>query len=282
MLLFVNLKVFNLFYCSNGIIIFENRKNTDQLEMGKPAKKRKKRKPLYIRIITNRKFILFILIVLSVVFFSHWIFKSKVKGISIDYMKVDVLTVSEEKALKKYSNAYHLETAQKHGITVPFKSKKEMLNSASAFMRTYDLVLIDDNKYYEVPGLTHSLAYLKSDAKDFLDDLGEDFQHKLKELGLRSYRFSVTSILRTLDDQKGLRKSNINATDNNSAHYYGLTFDLSQTRFFESGDSNPIYSYRLRNILLRELIRMQNEGRCYVLLEKQTKCIHITVRKKQI
>lgn len=246
--------------------------------MSQTKKKKKKRKPWYIRLLTNRRFILFIFIVLSIVFLSRWIITSKVKGISIDYMKVDVLSASEEKALKKYSNAYHLEIAKKNGITVPFKSKEEMLNSESAFKSTYDLAKIDDNQYYEVPGLTHSLAYLKSDARDFLDDLGKAFQNKLKEMGLRSYRFSVTSILRTLDDQKGLRKTNINATDNNSAHYYGLTFDLSQTRFFESGNSDPIYSYRLRNILLRELIRLQDEGRCYVLLEKQTKCIHITVR----
>lgn len=247
--------------------------------MGRPSKKKKKKRPLYIRILTNRKFIFFVLVILSIILGSRWLLNSTAKGISIDYMKVDVLSKDEQKALKKYSNAFHLEVAQKKGITTPFKSKEEMLNSASAFMSTYDLEKVDDNRYYEVPHLTHSLSYLKGDAKDFLDDLGENFQNKLKELGLRSYRFSVTSILRTKDDQKGLRKTNVNATDNNSAHYYGLTFDLSQTRFFESGNSDPIYSYRLRNILLRELIDMQDQGRCYVLLETQTKCIHITVRK---
>jgi hypothetical protein len=69
----------------------------------------------------------------------------------------------------------------------------------------------------------------------------------------------------------------VNATPNNSSHYYGLSFDLSQTMFYESGKKDPIYSYRLRNLLLRELIKMQEEGKCYVLLENQTKCIHITV-----
>lgn len=245
--------------------------------MAKLTKKKKKKRPTYVRVLTNRKFIVFIVILLAIIICSRWLLKFTDKGLSIDYMKVAILSTDETKALKKYPNAYHLDIAQMNGITTPFKSKEEMLNSASKFISIYDLKKIDDNRYYEVPLLTHSLSYLKSDAKDFLDDLGKNFQNTLSELGLRSYRFSVTSILRTLDDQKGLRKTNVNATDHNSAHYYGLTFDLSQTRFFESGNSKPIYSYRLRNILLRELIRMQDQGRCYVLLEKQTKCIHITV-----
>lgn len=119
---------------------------------------------------------------------------------------------------------------------------------------------------------------MKEDAVDFLDNLGLRFHKRLNELGVRNYKFSVTSVLRTTNDQKGLRKSNVNATPNNSSHYYGLTFDLAQTQFFESGKKEAVYSYRLRNLLLRELIELQEQGKCYVLLENQTKCIHITVR----
>ena len=110
-----------------------------------------------------------------------------------------------------------------------------------------------------------------------MDDLSKRFRKTLKEKGIRNYRFTISSVLRTKNGQKGLRKSNVNATPNKSSHYYGLSFDLSQTMFYESGGKNPIYSYSLRNLLLRELIQMQEEGKCYVLLENQTKCIHVTV-----
>jgi len=137
---------------------------------------------------------------------------------------------------------------------------------------------IDDTPYYELPLLTNSLPYLQADAVDFLDVLGQRFEDRLNNDGVRAYRFSVTSVLRTEKSQQNLRKSNVNATKNISSHCFGRTFDISQTRFFERGNPTPIYSYRLRNLLLRVLIEMQNEGLCYVLLESQTKCIHVTVR----
>ena len=223
------------------------------------------------------KWVLFLFAAVILFLIFKWIAGRASTKMSIDFVKVDFLSLAEKKALKKYSNAYHLEAAQEKGLKNPIKSKQHLLDNPTLIDK-YKLVKIDDNRYYEVPGLLHSLPYLKSDAKNFLDDLGRRFQQTLNELGLKTYRFSVTSVLRTQDDQKGLRKTNVNATDNDSAHYFGLTFDLSQTRFFEKGNSDPIYSYRLRNLLLRELIIMQEEGRCYVLLENQTKCIHITVR----
>ena len=199
-------------------------------------------------------------------------------GRSEDQVPVPVLTKEENKALRRYGNEYHLKAAKSKGLKTPLSSNKEAKSDADAFADRYGLEAITDHKYYEIPLLTSSLPYLKPNGKRFLKLLGERFCDRLEEMDMIDYRFSVTSILRTLEDQKTLRKSNINATPNSSSHCYGLTFDISQTRFFERGISTPVYSYRLRNILLRELIEMQNEGLCYVLLESQTKCIHVTVR----
>ncbi len=226
----------------------------------------------------KQKIAIYLLVLLGVFLLIRVSLKMLIKGKTIDEVSVQVLTPAESKALKKYPNVYHLEVGQNNGIPKPFKSQKEMLEHKNKYVRNYDLALIKDCRYYEVPHLSHSLPYLKEDAKDFLDDLGIQFEKSLAAQGIRPYRFSVTSIMRTQNDQKGLRKTNVNATPNNSSHYYGRTIDLSQTRFFERGKSEPIYSYRLRNLLLRDLIKMQEKGRCYVLLEHQTKCIHITVR----
>lgn len=226
----------------------------------------------------RRKITLFILLIIVIIVLFKFTLSLIIKGKTIEEVPVAVLTGAESKALKKYPNIYHLQVGQQKGIPDAFKSKNEMLKNKAKYIREYDLDEITDNRFYEVPKLTHSLPYLKADAKDFLDELGKEFQQSLSELGIRPYRFSVTSIMRTLEDQKGLRKTNVNATPNNSSHYYGRTIDLSQTRFFERGKSEPVYSYRLRNLLLRDLIEMQEQGRCYVLLESQTKCIHITIR----
>jgi hypothetical protein len=200
------------------------------------------------------------------------------KGKSIDMLSVPVLTRNEKGALRRFNNNYHLEVARIKGLKEPLDSGDDDKASSKEFCSRYQLVEITDNKYYEIPHLTNSLPYLQASAKQFLNQLGENFCDQLEDLGIRKYRFSVSSILRTLENQKSLRKTNVNATPNSSSHYYGRTFDIVQTRFFERDNSTPVYTYRLRNILLRELIKMQDEGKCYVLLERQTKCIHVTVR----
>lgn len=200
------------------------------------------------------------------------------KGKSINKFSVPVLTKDEKRALRRYNNDYHLEVGKTKGLKVPLDSRGDDKVSAEEFCDRYQLVEITDNEYYEIPHLTNSIPYLQAPAKEFLNLLGERFCDQLEELGIKKYRFSISSILRTLENQKSLRKKNVNATPNNSSHYYGRTFDIVQTRYFERDNSTPVYTYRLRNLLLRELIKMQDEGKCYVLLERQTKCIHITVR----
>ncbi len=218
-----------------------------------------------------RKILIAVVIFAAIIFFA---INSIPKGKTEDQVPVPVLTKVEKGALHRYNNNYHLDIARTKGLEKPLVSKAEYKASGSS----YQLDEISDNKYYEIPHLTNSLPYLQPTAKQFLKLLGEKFCDQLQELGIKKYRFSVTSILRTLEDQKSLRKSNVNATPNDSSHYYGRTFDISQTRFFERGNSTPVYSYRLRNLLVRVLIKMQDEGKCYVLLEGQTKCIHVTVR----
>ncbi|WP_372644697.1 DUF5715 family protein [Ancylomarina sp.] len=225
-----------------------------------------------------RKILVAAAIFAAIVFLIFLALNPTPKGKNINRFSVPVLTKAEKGALRRYNNDYHLEVAQKKGLEKPLDSKDDYKANPKEFGSRYQLDEIADNKYYEIPHLSNSLPYLQAPAKEFLELLGERFCDQLEDLGIKKYRFSVTSILRTLKDQRSLRKSNVNATANSSSHYYGRTFDIAQTRFFERGNSKPVYTYRLRNILLRELIKLQDEGKCYVLLERQTKCIHVTVR----
>ena len=197
---------------------------------------------------------------------------------SIDDVPISELTSKEVRALRRYNNEYHLEVSRAKGIDRPFKNHQELLDDKYTYIIKYGLRELHDSKYYEIPTLTYSMPYLKKEASDFLEELGRRFFKTLKEMDVQEYRFQLSSILRTEADQHGLRKNNINATQNKTSHYFGLSFDIAQTCFYPKGQSEPIYSYRLRNLLLRTLIEMQDEGRCYVILETQTKCIHVTVR----
>ncbi|MDM8161152.1 DUF5715 family protein [Labilibaculum sp. K2S] len=225
-----------------------------------------------------RKALLLAVLAAAIILLLFFVKSLSPKGKTEAQIPVPILTKDESRALRRYNNNYHLEVARSKGLEKPLLSKDEYKTNAKEFGNRYQLDKITDNKYYEIPHLTNSLPYLQEPAVEFLELLGEEFCEQLEELGMRKYRFSVTSILRTLADQKSLRRSNVNATPNKSSHYYGRTFDISQTRFFERGNSKPVYTYRLRNVLLRVLIKMQDEGKCYVLLEGQTKCIHVTVR----
>lgn len=197
---------------------------------------------------------------------------------SIDEVAVAELSAKEVRALRRYNNEYHLEVARANGIDRPFKNHQQLLSDKYEYIVKYGLREVHDCKYYEVPALTYSMPYLKKEAADFLDELGRRFFKSLKDIDVQDYRFQLSSVLRTEADQHGLRKNNVNATQNKTSHFFGLTFDIAQTCFYPKGETEPIYSYRLRNLLLRTLIEMQDEGRCYVLLETQTKCIHVTVR----
>lgn len=199
-------------------------------------------------------------------------------GRSIDEVSVSVLDKQEMRLLKKFTNSYHQKAAHESPLTSPLESKKHFLKNEEAICDLYDLEKLEDTETFIVSRLTHSIPYVTEDTKDFLILLGERMYERFDSLDILPYRYVLTSITRTLDDQKRLRKSNLNATQNESSHYFGVSIDISQTRFAFPENRESVYSYRLRNLIARELIKLQDEGLCYVVLENREKCFHITVR----
>lgn len=114
-------------------------------------------------------------------------------------------------------NSTHLTAAQKNGIK-PVSSRDEL--------KTDKLVKIESCDEYMVERLTHSVPYLTKSTAELLSDIGTRFQKELKEQGFEKHRIIVTSVLRTGDDAKRLRRVNGNASEN-SAHQYGTTFDIT-------------------------------------------------------
>ncbi|MCD7977181.1 MAG: DUF5715 family protein [Tannerellaceae bacterium] len=170
-------------------------------------------------------------------------------------------------------NELHLTAAKKLGIE-PVSSREEA-EHASKKMKE-----IKTGKYYEVEKLTHSIPYLVPEAAKLLEDIGKNFQDTLYNHNASLYKVKVTSVTRTVDDIKGLRKTNINSSEN-SAHLFGTTFDISWVRYtkIDEKDTLDIDSERLKMVLAMVLRDLQKEERCYVKHERKQGCFHITVRK---
>ncbi len=173
-------------------------------------------------------------------------------------------------------NDTQIVAAQQFGI-VPLSTRAGVDSIAS------QLIKIESSRAFRVDSLTHSVPYLTPSASDLLNTIATRFQAKLQAQGLAQYQFIVTSMLRTSDDVRRLRRVNRNAV-RNSCHMYGTTFDIAYN-CFEKIDSVPDFegadaTHRvLLNTLGETLKELRDDGRCYVKFERGQPCYHITTRQ---
>ena len=154
----------------------------------------------------------------------------------------------------------------------------------------FPLIVLTDSMYpeiesgdlYQVDSLTHSIPFLVPKASALLDSIGANFLDSLESKGLNPNQVIVTSVLRTQDDVKKLRRVNINASAN-SVHMFGTTFDISYKRFFkvEDPDGRPMQDVRadtLKLVLAEVLRDLKKKDMCYIKYELKQGCFHITAR----
>jgi hypothetical protein len=211
-----------------------------------------------------------ILLLLMCVGGAFWIWRSSPKTSKVD--------VSDKLCNEWFNdrNKRQLGAAKTVGLKQPLKSREELDGVMS------QLVKISATESYKIDKLTHSVPYLTPGGKRLLDMLGKEFTKNLEQRSLGSYRFIVTSVLRTDEDVRGLQKSgNVNASKT-SAHCYATTFDITYVRFDETGGvlSNKASKSELKRALMDALRKLQLEGKCYVKYEVKQKCFHITTRMK--
>ena len=167
-------------------------------------------------------------------------------------------------------NETQLEAARKNGLKSPITLDEAQTNR--------QLQKIESNRYYDVQKLTHSVPYLVPKAAKLLEDMGKAFQDSLFNRGYnRNHRFTVTSVLRTEETVRQLRKTNVNSSEN-SCHCYGTTFDISYFTYSTPDVGKTASVDKMRQILYQVAYDMKQQGRCYVKYEKQQTCLHITVR----
>lgn len=173
-------------------------------------------------------------------------------------------------------NEKHLNIAKTIGIR-PLKTRE------SAEAQAANLQHIVSNPLYRVDSLTHSIPYLIPGAAALLDTIGQNFLDSLTSKGLNPNKIIITSVLRTQEDVKRLRRRNYNASAN-SAHAYGTTFDISWKRFekIEDEDGRPLQdvSSDTLKLVLSEVLRdVKKNNLCYIKYELKQGCFHITSRQ---
>ena len=172
-------------------------------------------------------------------------------------------------------NDVQLATAKKIGIR-PISTREEAEEMKGR------LIEIMACERYGLDSLTHSIPYLVPQASALLDTIGVNFLDSLENKGLNPNKVIVTSVTRTKDDVKRLRRTNGNASLN-SCHFYGTTFDVSWKRFekVEDPDGRPMQdvSADTLKLVLSEVLRdLRKADRCYVKYELKQGCFHITAR----
>ena len=186
-----------------------------------------------------------------------------------------ILSVSSYKNSFPDSNSVQLVAAQQWGVT-------PVIDRADAEQRKNELVYIGASPYYHVDPLHQSIPYLVPRAAILLEDIGRAFYDSLYVKGVNLHRFIVTSVLRTQNDVKKLRRFNGNATEN-SCHLYGTTLDICYNRYIAVQDPEGEKRRTVRNDTLKwiltEVLRdKRKEGRCFIKYEVKQGCYHLTVR----
>ena len=172
-------------------------------------------------------------------------------------------------------NDTHMAAAKKIGIK-PLKDREAAEKLGGKVME------IKNGDFYQVDSLTHSIPFLVPKASALLDSIGANFLDSLENKGLNPNQVIVTSVLRTQDDVKKLRRVNGNASAN-SVHMFGTSFDISYKRFFkvEDPDGRPMQDVRADTLklVLSEVLRdLKKKDMCYVKYELKQGCFHITAR----
>lgn len=173
-------------------------------------------------------------------------------------------------------NDKHLEAAAAWGIP-PIASREE------AEQLKGGVVPVATNAHYVVDSLTHSIPFLVPRAGALLDEIGSTFLDSLTAKGLNPNQILVTSLLRTQEDVKRLRRRNVNSSEQ-SAHFHGTTFDLSWKRFVKVEDPaggeqrQEVGADTLKMVLAEVLRDMRERNRCYIKYELKQGCFHITTR----
>ena len=190
---------------------------------------------------------------------------------SAGHVGISVRHVGQFDRIFNDSNHVHLAEATQIGI-------EPLTDTRSFWHLRRPLVKIETNPDFVLDNLTHSQPYLIPEAADMAHEIGRRFRDSLRARNAGDYRIKITSVLRTPDGVRRLRRVNRNAVEA-SVHQMGTTIDITYATFIPAPGAPLHRPEQLKAVLAEVLAAMRSEGKLWVKYEKQQPCFHITVRK---
>ncbi len=212
------------------------------------------------------------------------------------FRAADSLSDAHKQELRRFLNPVHLKYARRFGI-----ERLESREQAARLVSKGELVGLASAPHYYVSRMTYSVPVVVEPAANALDLIGVRFQQALREHGLPTYRFIITSGARTTEDQNALRRANSNAAGV-SSHEFATSVDILYDGFdavpaqIAAADSldvfedmlldrltlafaalGTVYQPQLKGLLGRVLLELQQEGRLAVIYERRQPVFHVTV-----
>lgn len=170
------------------------------------------------------------------------------------------------------SNYVHWAAAEQIGL-------KPLADMRSHWKLSRPIVKVASCEDFYLETLTHSSPYLVPEGAAMLHEVGHRFRDSLQARGGGDYRIRVTSVLRTPESIRRLKRRNKNAIDS-SVHQLGTTVDISYNVFAADSPAVPRSSADLKALLAEVLWAMRSEGKILVKYEKKQPCFHITACKR--
>lgn len=168
------------------------------------------------------------------------------------------------------SNYIHWQEAESYGL-------QPLSDTRSHWQLSRPIVKVTTCAYYFLDTLIFSRPYLVPEAAATLREIGHRFRDTIAARGGGDYRIKVTSVLRTPQTVRRLRRRNRNAIDS-SVHQLGTTFDISYASFVASSPAPARSVDDLKGILAEVLKAMREENKIWVKYEVGQPCFHITAR----
>ncbi|MDE5693157.1 MAG: hypothetical protein K2I09_04465 [Duncaniella sp.] len=168
------------------------------------------------------------------------------------------------------SNYIHWQEAESYGL-------QPLSDTRSHWQLSRPIVKVTTCADYFLDTLIFSRPYLVPEAAATLREIGHRFRDTIAARGGGDYRIKVTSVLRTPQTVRRLRRRNRNAIDS-SVHQLGTTFDISYASFVASSPAPARSVDDLKGILAEVLKAMREENKIWVKYEVGQPCFHITAR----
>lgn len=168
----------------------------------------------------------------------------------------------------------YYEQSRKNGIKT---CKNE--SDIRKLIRQRELFKVRSNRLFLVADLKDSYPYSTRGSRKLLREIGRRFDNKIEEYGLQGSKFIVTSITRTTDNVRDLKKTNGNVSDN-SPHMNGNAFDISYAHFsLKKLVVTSCDEWYLKEALAEVITELRKEKRCWATYEKNQGCFHIVSRQ---